>query len=1115
MKAVSPNVSFPQLEERTLAYWRDKQIFAKSIDPCLPSPGANGQEKLRRKPYVFYDGPPFATGLPHYGHLLAGTIKDVIGRYFTMKGYHVDRRFGWDCHGMPVEFEIQKKLDLHGAKAIREFGVDRFNEECRKIVMRYTREWREFVERSGRWVDFNREYRTMDLEFMETIWWAAKSLWDRGLMYESLKCVPYSWAMNTALSNFEANLNYQDVQDPALTVRLPLVEKGLEPFRAQGLPQWPIVAYVWTTTPWTLPSNMALAVRRDIHYSFVLSPKDKEVVIVAAELVGEFFPELHKGNGSRKKNGHDSGQEGAEKSVDDAKTLPAVAFQVQGGALLGLEYEPLFPYFSGEREKKSFRFYHGDFVTADEGTGIVHCASFGEEDLGLFLENGITVVDPVDEDGRFLPEVADFAGMNVKEADPKIIQHLRRQGSLVSHKTIEHSYPFCWRTDTPLIYKSIPTWFVRVDAIKDLLLQGNSTIHWVPEHIRDGRFGKWLEGARDWAISRNRFWGTPIPVWVCEGCGDKVCLGSVTELAQRTGETVSDLHSHCIDHLTFACEKCRATMRRIPQVFDCWFESGSMPYAQEHYPFENKREFEQNFPADFIAEGLDQTRGWFYTLLVLGTALFGRSPFRNVIVNGIVLAEDGKKMSKSLKNYPPPDEVMNELGADAMRLYLLSSAATRAEDLRFSKNGVRQVIRQTMLPLWNAYNFFVTYALVDNWTPNRVVKKAPSNLLDRWILSKTASLIDGVDKALSSYHLALAVPPILEYVDQLTNWYIRLNRRRFWSGNTPAEQEDKMQAYAALHQALLAFVRVLAPLAPFISEEIFLNLKEGALDIDYESVHLAPFPSVQDFSGFAVDRSLEEAMDLFEEVILLGRSVRNDQGLKVRQPLAKITIVHPNENLLRQLRLLDEYIRDELNVKTIEYTSDEEKYVTLQARLNTQLLGKVLGPKLGRDGMKRLQEGVAALRTEDLRKIEDGDLLSVEGVEMNEDTLLISRAVKPGVKAAASSGQITIQLDTALTQELKLEGLARDFVNRVQKLRKELGFEVTDRIVVKYMTACPRLTTALIEHRGYVMEETLAIEMSEVSQDKDISPQGSSVHLPVAQEIDGKTVIISLTRTQA
>jgi isoleucyl-tRNA synthetase len=1101
MKPVSADISFPALEQEMLEFWKTHSIFERSIEPCAPTAltePSTGQGAAERPRYNFYDGPPFATGLPHYGHLLAGTIKDVVCRYFTMRGYYVPRRFGWDCHGVPVEFEIQKSLDLHGAKAIREFGIDRFNEECRKIVLRYTKEWERFVVRSGRWIDFENPYRTMDADFMESIWWALKSLWDRGLLYESFKCVAYSPAINTPLSNFEANQNYKEVQDPAVTVRAAVLKPDALAATLGIASTLPINFYVWTTTPWTLPSNMAIAVGAELEYCAIEIP-GREVAIVAKERLAEYFPTLVEAAGAEKTNG------GESNSARVVATVP-------GSTFVGTEYQPFFSYFESERASNAFRVYAAAFVTTDQGTGLVHLASFGEDDLAVFLENGISIVDPVDEDGVFEDVVSDFAGLHVKAADPKIISWLKDKGALVSHKTFLHSYPFCYRTDTPLIYKSISSWFVKVEAVKDLLIHGNSQIHWVPAHVRDGRFGNWLENARDWAISRNRFWGTPIPIWRCPSCGAQECLGSIAELKERSGVLLDDLHKHFVDPVTFPCRACDGTMQRIPQVLDCWFESGAMPYAQNHYPFENKDSFDELFPADFIAEGLDQTRGWFYTLLALSTTLFGRPAFRNVIVNGIVLAEDGRKMSKSLKNYPAPDKVMDEFGADALRLYLLSSPATRGEELRFSEAGVRDVVRQTLLPLWNAYNFFVTYALVDEWTPEQLPTTRSENILDRWMLSKVGSLIESVDTALAGYHLSSAAPPILEFVDQLTNWYIRLNRRRFWVGNKVGDTEDKLQAYATLHTALLTFVRVLAPLAPFISEALFQNLRTGVIDRD--SVHLCPFPSLDEMKGLEIDVELEKAMELFEEVILLGRGLRNDGGVKIRQPLQSLTIVYPSEERLETLKLLNSYIADELNIKTIHYVSDEEQYVSLKAKLNTIRLGKVLGPKLGREGMQSLQKRVQELTTDEIRSFENGSTFEHLGIDFGIRDLVIERTPKPGVQGAASSGQITVVLDTALTQELRLEGLAREFVNRIQRMRKDFGFEVTDRVIVKYMTACPRLSMALTEHRDYVMEEVLAVEMVGARDESEFSLHGSSVHLPAAQEIDGKSVIISLTRMQ-
>jgi isoleucyl-tRNA synthetase len=1081
MKEVSTDISFPKLEETILDFWQREKIYQQSLDPHL------GGVKEPRKNYVFYDGPPFATGLPHYGHLLAGTIKDAVGRFFTMKGFRVERKFGWDCHGLPVEFEVQKTLDLHGTKAIEDFGIGNFNEECRKIVLRYVKEWERFVERSGRWVDMEQQYKTMDLDFMESVWWVINRLWDRGLIYESVKTVAYSWAAGTPLSNFEANLNYKTTQDPAVTCRAKLSAEVAQKFGIDS--SLPLSVLIWTTTPWTLPSNLALAVHPELEYSFVELASTNEVVILASALVGNYFGEKSE----------------VSKEFKILKTI-------KGSELVGIQYEQFFNYFEAKRKENAFRIYPGEFVTAEDGTGVVHCASFGEDDVNLFKAQNIPIVDPLDVDGKFLDQVPDFAGLNVKEADPKIIQALKAAGKLLLHKTIEHSYPFCYRTDKPLIYRAIPSWFVSVEKIRDELVEVNKTIHWVPEHLRDGRFGKWLEGSRDWAISRNRYWGTPLPIWKCDKTGETKCVSSVAELEQLGGRKVEDLHRHFIDDITWP-SPAGGTMRRISLVLDCWFESGSMPYAQKHYPFKSKEDFEKNFPADFIAEGIDQTRGWFYTLMVLSTALFGRPAFRNVIVNGIVLAEDGKKMSKSLKNYPPPDDVMNEYGADAMRLYMLASAASRGEEVRFSKNGVRDVVRQTLLPLWNAYNFLVTYARVDGWTPAQVPTTPSKNALDRWILSKVGSLIQDVDSALSYYHLYAAAPAILDFVDQLTNWYIRLNRRRFWAGNTQSEREDKAHAYTTLHTTLLAFVRVLAPLAPFISEEIFQNLKTGAVNVDAKSVHLTSFPKVDELSvggnDHLLDEGLEKAMELFEEVILLGRALRNDHKLPIRQPLQKLTVIYTDSSLIERLKELESYINDELNIKQIEFTTHEGDFVELKAQLNTKVLGKTLGPKLGSEGMKTLRAKVESLSSDDIRKVEAGGKISVGDVELSSEELVIRRDVKDPGGAAASSGKITVVLDTVLTPELRLEGLSREFINRVQKMRKEADFEVTDRIHIRYMSADGKLGFAISENSEHILAETLGVELEAVTEEARLRAEVDAL---AVQEIDGKSIVIALKR---
>ena len=1064
----------PAIERQILERWKQDKSFEESarVDaPLYP----RSEKRVPRPAFSFYDGPPFATGLPHFGHLLAGTIKDVIGRFFTMKGYHVERRFGWDCHGVPVELEIQKKLELHGIKAIREYGIGDFNEECRKIVLRYTSEWQGFVERSGRWVDFENQYRTMDRDFMESIWWVFKQLWDKGLVYRGLKSMPYSTAMNTPLSNFEVNQGYKDVQDPAVTVGFRLKEvseeigQKISEFRKvcsaiSDDEQLPIELWVWTTTPWTLPSNMAVAVGEALNYVIAHSAERGTLVVV---------------------------EESAVQSLVKKELIGEEYVLFAGSILVGQCYEPLFPYFAGKSPDKGFRVYGADFVEAGSGTGLVHLAAFGVDDLKLFVDEGIEIVAPVDEDGNFEESVVDFAGMYVKEADPLIIKKLKSEAKLVLHETIKHSYPHCWRTHTPLIYKPIQSWFVKVEDLANNLVANNQKINWVPDHVGSGRMGKWLEGARDWAISRSRFWGTPIPIFECGDCDHIRVMGSAGELEELVGEEIPDLHCHFIDEFRFDCDSCgsKKGMKRIPEVLDCWFESGSMPYAQSHYPFENQQKFEGAFPADFIAEGLDQTRGWFYTLNVLSTALWESPAFKNVIVNGILLAEDGKKMSKSLKNYPPPERVMEEHGADALRLYLLSSPACRAEEIRFVEKGVRDVVRQHLLPLYNSYKFLATYAEIDGWTADEGIDPWQSeNILDRWILSRLAAVAEEVGTSLANYKLYQASEPILKFIDSLTNWYIRLNRRRFWSEeNGP----DKSFAYATLHRCLLDFARVVAPLCPFISEELFLKLAHAPYK-NCKSVHFSLFPDAEagaDGEGeLSRDATLEKAFSIFEEVIVCGRGLRNSLGIKTRQPLASIKVISRDPEVESLLVQLESYTKEELNVHEVLYESSEDEYVDLGARLNTAKLGKILGPKLGGKGMKELGGLVRSLSSDKLAELEAGGTFSYEGIEFGGDDVLIERRLKPEVKGAATSGLYTVLYDIVITPELEREGIIRELVNRIQRLRKDSGFEVVDRISLTIGSDTESVTSALREHREYLCNEVLAeelhIEEYKVSFDK-------------------------------
>jgi isoleucyl-tRNA synthetase len=1012
MKPVKTDVHFPSLEEQILAWWQERGVIEKGLR------ANEGQE-----PFLFYDGPPFATGLPHYGHILAGTLKDIVPRYWVMKGKYVQRRWGWDCHGLPVEFEMENELGLSGLRDIEKYGVANFNEACRGIVQRYTKEWKQVITRTGRWADFDHGYRTMDPSFMETVWWVVKQLFDKGLVYEGYRVMPYSWRITTPLSNFEASLNYKEVQDPALTVR----------FKSLDHSRWLLA---WTTTPWTLPSNLALAVHPEVEYVEIEDAKTKEHLVLSAARLPLYFSQ------------------------------PAdyrVIGRFPGTQLEGERYEPLFPYFTGRAANGAFRVVLGEYVTTTDGTGIVHTApAFGDEDFQVCQKYGIPLVDPVDAEGRFTDAVPEYRGQQVKEADKAIIRDLKARGAIYRHDTIVHNYPFCWRSDTPLIYKAISTWFVKLEPIKQTLLQNNQTTAWVPEHLRDGRFGNWLENARDWNISRNRFWGTPIPIWRGED-GELVCIGSLDELQKLSGQRPKDIHKHFVDGIEIRSPKTGKPMRRIPEVLDCWFESGSMPYAQEHYPFENKDRFEKTFPANFIAEGLDQTRGWFYTLSVLSAALFGRAPFRHVIVNGLVLAEDGKKMSKRLKNYPDPKYVLDTYGADALRAYLMSSPASHAEDLRFSEAGVKEIVRSVLLPFWNAYSFFVTYARADGWEPRQFQLAQLDRLdneLDRWLLSRLQSLIQNFDAKMEIYHLYEVVPEVLGFIDQLTNWYIRLNRRRFWDDEKNA---DKANAYATLYFTLGEFCKILAPILPFVTEAIYQNLCAD-LPGAAESVHLARFPQAK---AQWRQPALEAEMALVESVIAMGRTCRDTHKLKNRQPLREIRIVtqHPEDK--RVVEHYRELIGRELNVKKVSFSADESQLVTLVAKPNA----KVLGPRLGAK-MKAISAKVRELPPDQIAVLEKGGHIEVEGERLTQNDILIDR--QPRVEGAIqTAGGITVWLDNQLDPALIDEGRAREFVNRVQKLRKDSGLEVTDRIRVRF--DCPaELTRALQAHREYITSETLA-----------------------------------------
>ena len=1047
-KPVSNKVAFPQMEENILKAWEANSTFEKSLKRN------EGKER-----YKFYDGPPFATGLPHYGHLLAGTIKDIVPRYQTMRGKYVERRFGWDTHGLPIEALAQDDLGVAGAPEIKALGIDKFNEHCRSKVLRYVSEWRKTVTRMGRWVDFDHDYKTMNPEFMETIWWVFKQLWNQGRVYKSHRIMPYSWKLSTPLSNFEAGSNYKDVQDPTVTVRTPVVAFGADRIsdlksqisdvggqisKLQALKDAGTTIYllIWTTTPWTLPENLMMCAGAKIDYVAVRDVTDdkKPIYIMAKARLPHIFKK------------------------EEQYELVA---EFKGTELKGTEYEPIFPYFADKKAEGAFRVLNDDYVTTDDGVGIVHIApAYGEDDFRVCQEAGMhAIVDPLDQACAFTDQVPEYKGRFCKDCDKDIIKRLKAEGKLVHQATIVHSYPFCDRTDTPLIYRAIDAWYVKVEDLHERLAKNNAKVHWTPAYVGEKRFGNWLEEARDWNISRNRFWGSCIPVWINDADpDDMICVGSIKELEELSGEKVTDLHKHFVDKIVI--QKDGKTYHRTPEVLDCWFESGSMPYAQQHYMGEG--DFKDYFPADFIAEGLDQTRGWFYTLMVLGTCLFDQSPYKNVIVNGLVLAEDGKKMSKRLKNYPDPTKMLDTYGADAIRLYMIYSPVVKAESLKFSEKGVQQLMRDLLIPWWNAYSFFVTYANVDGFNDAEVVYPESDNVLDKWIVSSMETLINDVTAAMDEYDLQRSVRPFVKFVEDLTNWYIRRSRRRFWKSTNDG---DKLNAYRTLRYVLVQLSKVAAPFTPFIAEEIYTNLKGAS---DPESVHLCDFPTA---NAAARDLDLEKRMADVQAAVELGRRLRADNDLKVRQPLACLKLAGGD------VKGLEELIEDELNVKKVEFIADETELCDVTFKANFKTLGKKCGPK-----MKAVAAAIAGAK-----KVP----FECEGFTITEEDVIVTRTPKDDL-VVASQGAIVVGLETALTPELIAEGNAREFVSHVQSMRKEADFEVVQRIAVT-VSCDAEMKAALEAHLDYVRNEILAVSVTIAEGEGEVSLNGHKTGIVIAK----------------
>ncbi|XP_056381265.1 isoleucine--tRNA ligase, cytoplasmic [Hyla sarda] len=1010
---VPETINFPAEEEKILQLWKSLDCFQE----CL--------KQSKNKPrYTFYDGPPFATGLPHYGHILAGTIKDIVTRFAHQSGFYVERRFGWDCHGLPVEYEIDKTLGIKGPEDVAKMGIEEYNKQCRGIVMRYSQDWEITVTRLGRWIDFKNDYKTLYPWFMETVWWVFKQLFDKGLVYRGVKVMPFSTACNTPLSNFESHQNYKDVQDPSVIVTFPLLEDST------------VSLVAWTTTPWTLPSNMALCVNPELIYVKLRDKSNGNVYILMEARLSALFK--------------------TEAEYEILDRFPGIT-------LKGKRYRPLFDYFAQAADRGAFTVVFDNYVKSEDGTGVVHQAPyFGADDYRVCMDFGIIQKDsvpvcPVNASGCFSDEVTDFAGQYVKDADKNIIKLLKERGRLVHSSTYKHSYPFCWRSETPLIYKAVPSWFVRVEHMVDRLLQNNSQCYWVPEFVREKRFGNWLKEARDWAISRNRYWGTPIPLWVSDDFEEVVCVGSLAELEELTGVKTTDLHRENVDHITIPSRCGKGVLRRVTEVFDCWFESGSMPYAQVHYPFENKREFEDSFPADFIAEGIDQTRGWFYTLLVLSSALFGQPPFKNVIVNGLVLASDGQKMSKSKKNYPDPMHVINNYGADALRLYLINSPVVRAENLRFKEEGVRDILKDVFLPWYNAFRFLMQniYRLHKEegvqFLYNESSAKPSSNIMDKWILSFTQSLIQFFKAEMTAYRLYTVVPRLVRFVDMLTNWYVRMNRRRL---KGESGTDDCLMALETLFSVLFAMCRLMAPFTPFITEMMYQKLKQlidptSVQEKDSQSIHYLMLPPVREN---LIDKKIENAVSRMQSIIELGRVIRDRKTLPIKYPLKEVIVIHQEAEALEDIKSLEKYILEELNVRRVTVSTDKNKYgIRLRAEPDHMVLGKRL-----KGAFKSIMAAIKELRSEQLEEFQKTGSIMVEGHELHEEDVRLLYTFDQGAGGSSaqfeahSDAQVLVLLDVTPDQAMVDEGVAREVINRIQKLRKKGNLVPTDEITIYY-----------------------------------------------------------------
>ncbi|GAP40142.1 isoleucine--tRNA ligase [Flexilinea flocculi] len=1019
-KPVSAKLNVNEMEEGILKYWKEKDIFQKSTD-----------NRAGKKEFIFFEGPPTANGKPGVHHVLSRSFKDVVLRYRTMQGCHISRRGGWDTHGLPVEIEVEKKLGFTNKQQIEDFGIDKFNKLCKESAFTNIQEWERMTERVAYWVDLSTAYVTYKDEYIESEWSILKNFFDRNLLYQGFKVVPYCPRCGTPLADHEVAQGYQEAEDPSIYFRLQLIDQ----------PDTNLL--VWTTTPWTLPANVGVAAHPDVTYVKIERTKEDgatEKLIMAETLVPVVLP------------------------GEEVKILETY----KGSDLKGWRYEPLYRFLP--LEKPAHRIVLADYVTTEDGTGLVHIApSFGAEDNEVGKREDFPLLMTVDGAGKFIPEVTPWAGLFVKDADPLIIKELVSRGRMLKHGKIKHTYPFCWRCGTPLLYVARPTWYIRTSQFKDRLVELNERINWYPGHIKHGRFGNWLENNIDWALGRNRYWGTPLPIWICDDCGHQECIGSRAELSQKTGKDYSNLELHrpYVDEVTWHCKQCGGTMRRVPELIDVWFDSGAMPYAQWGYPIKNEKEFKEQYPADYICEAIDQTRGWFYSLHAVSTLLMNQECFKNVICLGLVLDEKGHKMSKHIGNVVSPWDVIKDNGADAMRWYLFTSSPA-GQERRFSSNLVNEVLRSFTLQLWNTYSFFVMYANLDGWTPNKEQKIEYSDL-DRWLLSALNALVRNITKAYEEYDVNAATRPIQAFVDQLSNWYLRRSRRRFWKSEGDG---DKNAAYQVLYTALVTVAKLIAPAMPFLADELYQNLVCSVDPDAVESVHMADWP-VYDES--LIDEQLNHEMNLVVDLASLGHAARNKENLKVRQPLAECAF---SVGLAEDRPIIEKYadiLEEELNVKKVRLLDAASEAMDFTLNPQPKQLGQKYGklfPVLRKAilALEPMEAGKALLEGKSVTVTVDG-----ENYEILPEEVEVRANAHTGF-VVATSGSSIAALETTLTPELVKEGLAREFVRRIQDLRKTAGLEISDRIAVIY-EASPLLAEAIHDNAEYIQAETLAVSL--------------------------------------